>query len=170
MPSMNTQIEAIYDSYAPFEEALRALKAAGAARYHAYGPTNLKDLEELMPVRGVDVRLFATLGALVGLVGFYLMCVLSSLIYRLITGGKPPISNLPFVIISYEGTILCGSLAAFLSAIMLARLWGQRPPAVYNPRFSSDRYGVVVETDADQAPKTRELLKKSGAVEINEYQ
>ena len=106
-------VRAVFEDYPAFVKALRSLKEARVRDYEAYGPTNLQEIEELMPAESSFVRGWATLGGIFGLALFWIVCILSSLIYGLIVGGKPPVSNLPYIIPAYEGTILCGSIAAF---------------------------------------------------------
>jgi hypothetical protein len=149
-------VMARFEDFEHFVEALKSLKESGKYRYEAYGPTNLLELEHLMPAQGSGVRIWATAGALIGMATFWLMCILSSLIYSIYTGGKPPISNVPFVIPAYEGTILCGSIGAFVAVAFCVRFSPHRPPNQYNPRFSGDSYGIAVYC----AGREREALVK----------
>jgi len=163
-------IRAIFDDYGPFVDALRTLKGSGVKDYEAYGPIDLAEIEDLMPRRGSSVRAWATAGALFGLASFWFMCVASSLIYSLVTGGKPPVSNVPFIIVSYEGTILLGAISAFIAVLIVARLRSKRPPPVYDKIFSGDCFGIVVRCDPEERERVANLLTKSGAIEINELE
>lgn len=157
-----------YSDYQPFADALRALKDSDFRQYEAYGPVELAELEDLMPKQGSPVRVWATVGAIVGLVSFWLMCVASSLIYSLIVGGKPPISNVPFVIVSYEGTILLGAIAAFIAILVVARLRARRLPRIYDSSFSGDCFGIMVRCAPEERKKVTDLLIHCGAIEIDE--
>ncbi len=161
-------VRARYEDIERFEHALKALKESGATDYRAYGPVNLTEFEDLMPKRGSRVELLATFGGAIGLIVFFLMCVLSALLYNLITGGKPPISNVPFVIVAYEGTILLGAIAAFVGTVYLARLLLPDVPAGYDARFSQDSFGIEVPCESADRQKTVDLLVESGASEIYE--
>jgi len=165
-----------FEDYHAFENALRALKEAGVPRYDAYGPVSLSEVRDLMPPlerRWWDpgalfrnVRFWATLGAIFGLAAFFYMCVRSSLIYDLITGGKPPVSRVPFIIVAYEGTILFGAIAAFIAAVALARLGLYRPPHEYDPRFSGDSFGVTLRCRPEEKERLTAMLQQAGAVEV----
>lgn len=163
-----------YDDYHAFRDGLRALRDSGCTRYEAYGPIDLESVEELMPRRGSMVRFYATVGALIGMASFFFMCTASALIYSLVTGGKPPLSNVPYVVVTYEGTILLGGVAAFLAVLALARLWpreprwngGQAPWA----RFVGDSFGIVVDCGPEQRCEVRDILKRSGASEVKEIE
>ena len=162
------RIKAIFDTLTALERALGALKSAEVEDYEAYGPTNLDGLQPLMPSKGSPVRGMATLGAIAGVGLFFYMCVGTSLIYDLITGGKPAWANAPFIIPAYEGTILLGSVAAFIAVLIWAGLAGLKPGPDYDPRFSSDSYGVNVYCTLERRDSVVQLLKNAGAVEITE--
>ena len=168
MTEMSPCVVARFEDYHRFLEALRALKESGAYRYEAFGPTNLEEIEDLMPGKGSGVRIWSTFGAVTGLVTFYLMCVLSALIYALIVGGKPPISNVPYVIPAYEGTILLGGIFAFVAVLFYARFGARKLPAHYSLRFSGDSYGIAVHCPNRERRKVAEMLTDKGAVETSE--
>jgi hypothetical protein len=158
-------IVARFEDYESFVEALKSLKSSGKYHYEAYGPTNLSDLEDLMPHQGSGVRIWATAGALIGMVTFWLMCVMSSLIYSIYVGGKPPVSNIPFVIPAYEGTILCGAIGAFIAVAFSVRFSPRKPASPYNLQFSGDSYGVAVYCSAREQAAVAEMLEVRGAVQ-----
>ncbi len=163
-------VSATYDNYDAFVNALRKVKESGIRDYEAYGPINLAEVEDLMPHRESAVRAWATAGAIFGLGSFWYMCAKSSLIYSIITGGKPPVSNVPFVIVMYEGTILLGSLAAFFAVIALARLWFRKPPPGYDQRFSGSDFGIQVRCHPGEQEHVASVLRDTEAVEIHEFE
>lgn len=167
MPS-SASVRARYEDFEDFKKGLAMLKEARIRPYGAYGPVNLKEIEDLMPKRGSPVRIWATLGAIFGMVSFWYMCVASSLLYSIVVGGKPPVSNVPFVIVSYEGTILLGSLAAFIAVLVIARLKPHIPPSDYLPGFSGSEFGIELEFADDQRSRVIGLLRESGASGIDE--
>lgn len=163
-------IRARFEDYEAFEHALRTLKDMRMRNYEAFGPTNLNEIEDLMPKKGSRVRLWATIGAIIGLATFWIMCITTSLIYSLYTGAKPPVSNVPFIIPAYEGTILVGSIAAFLAAVYYARFTPFGLPKGYDPRFSEDIYGVEVKCAPKDTARITNMLKEAGAVEVSEIE
>lgn len=162
------RVRGVFDDWDTFREVLRSLKETRGRGYTAYGPVNLQEIEELMPERSSFVRGWSTSCALIGLVTFLAMCITTSLIYNLIVGGKPPISNLPYVIPTYEGTILFGGIGAFVAGLIYARIRGRPLPADYDVRFSSDSFGIDVECRPEELDRMTNLLKDAGAVEIYE--
>jgi len=157
-----------FQDFDAFKRALSSLQANRFDDYEAYSPVNIEDLGELMPRKGSLVRGISTGGALIGLGLFFYMCVATSLIYKLIVGGKPPVSNVPFVVVTYEGTILLGSIAAFVGAIILARLLHAEPVAGYDLKYSGDTFGIDIRCDINRLDEARKILKDAGATEIRE--
>lgn len=162
-------IQARYDDYEQFLKGLQGLKKASIRHYDAYGPTNLIEIEDLMPEQATPVRGFATAGAFTGLGVFWIMCITTALIYSLIVGGKPPWSNVPFIVVMYEGTILIGSIVGFAAGLYFARLGPRYPGQGFSPRFTEDSYGIVVRCRSGLCGSVLRILRESGAAEINEF-
>lgn len=163
-------IRARFEDFGSFEHALHALSHSSFTDYEAYGPVNLAEIEYLMPRKGSAVRGCATMGAVVGLVTLFLVSVLSSRIYDLVVGGKPPVTALPFIIPAYEGTILMGAIAAFVAVIALSRLEGRNPPPAYDRRFGQDSFGITVNCNAAEVDQAIELLERAGAAEVEKVE
>ena len=86
------------------------------------------------------------------------------------TGGRPVIAIPPFLIITYELTILCGILATVCGFIL-----GSRLPAfkdrVYVPEVAVDKFAVTVSCeDTERLKRAQEILQSSGAEEIREVE
>lgn len=158
-----------FEDYEAFKEALKKLRETwGIWNYEAYGPTRLDKISDLMTTDQSPVRFWATSGAILGLATFWVMCVMTSLIFSLIVGGKPPVSNVPYIIPAYEGTILFGSIFAFVTALIVALVFRHKLPTSYDPRFSNDSYGVEVVCKPKEAAKIMNILSEAGAVQVDE--
>lgn len=166
------RVRGVFDDWDAMKDALGALKqtrfAVGDGSYTAYGPVNLKEIEDLMPAKSSYVRGWATGGAFLGLATFFTMCVMTSIIYSIVVGGKPPISNVPYLIPAYEGTILFGAICAFMAGLIYAFRKLGPVPADYDTRFSGDAFGVEVTCEAEERDQVTELLRNAGAVEVYE--
>ncbi len=163
------RVRARFDSWESLEHALKHLKEKGIQRYEAFSPVNLKSLEDYMPKQGSTVRIWSTTGAAIGMLGFWFMCVASALIYKLVVGGKPPWSNVPYVVVMYEGTILLGALFAFFSGLVLIKFWLFKPPALHHPSFSSDSFGLEIECEMEERGQMIQMLNECGVAEIYEH-
>lgn len=157
-----------FEDYQAFEAGLTALRDHRHALYEAYGPSNLAELEDLMPRQGSAVRISATAWAVIGLGFFFFLCVLTSMIYALVVGGKPPVSRIPYVIVAYEGTILLGALGTIAAVLILAKLGLHEPPADHDRRVTGDSFAIELTCPQKQCEQFTQLLKGAGAVEVVE--
>lgn len=163
-------IKAVFDDYNDFKKALTSLFEAGHKEYEVYSPVDLQDVEDLMPKKGSTVHIYAMIGAITGLALFFFMCVYASQLFGQVVGGKPPISRTPFVIVSYEGTILFGAIFAFFAAVILAKLQPWKSLAKHDTRFSGNHFGIEIQSKFDNNFQIISLLVANGAIEINEIE
>lgn len=162
------RVRGIFDDWDHMKGALAELKQIRGSGYTAYGPVDLTEVEDLMPAKSSLVRGWATVGGLFGMALFFAMCVMTSIIFNLVVGGKPPISNVPYLIPTYEGTILLGAICAFIAGLVYARVRMRPLPEDYDTRFSGDTFGVEVACEAAERAGVIDLLKNAGAVEVHE--
>jgi molybdopterin-containing oxidoreductase family membrane subunit len=112
---------------------------------------------------------FTLLGGLVGLVSAWLLTQWTSMKWGLFVGGKPPIGfpvSPPYIVIMFEMMVLFGGIATLIGMVVLGRLPKLRTSPTYDPRFSSDRFGVAVHCAAERGPSVREILRAAGAEEV----
>lgn len=164
------KIKAVFNNYIDFKKALTSLYEAGHRQYEIFSPIDPTDIEHIMPKKGSTVHIYALIGALSGMVLFFYMCVYASQLFGQVVGGKPPVSRIPFTIVTYEGTILFGAVTAFITAMILARLWPGKTSQGHDPRFTADSFGIEVSLDVRQREQTIELLNSAGAIEVNEIE
>jgi molybdopterin-containing oxidoreductase family membrane subunit len=111
------------------------------------------------------VRRFSLAGAIIGAVSGFAMAVATALVFVLPTGGRAIISVPPYLVITYEMTILFGVLFTLFGFHLVSGLpaWRDRP---YTPESNVDRFVVVVEgaDDADAA-RAETILREAGAEE-----
>ncbi len=72
----------------------------------------------------------------------------------------------PYVVIAFELTILFGGIATLIGMIVLGRLPRFTPSPTYDPRFTSDRFGVAVHCAPERGGSVREILTAAGAEEV----
>ena len=147
-------------------EAIRALKARGHRNLVVYSAAPFHEVEEALDHSVSPVRLFTLIGGLTGCAAGFGMTIWMSLDWPLIVGGKTIASIPPYVVIAFELTILFGGVATLIGLVTLGRLPRFKPTAAYDPRFSSDRFGVAVHCAPDRAASVRQILQSTGAEEI----
>lgn len=160
------RVQATFEDFELFKCALRLLRDAGVSEYTGFGPTNLQDVENLMPDRFSPVRGIATTGFIIGLVVFWAITIATSLIYSLVVGGKPPISNVPFVVTAYEGAMLLSGIASIIGVIIFSNLDVCQDVTGFAKKFATDSYGIEVRCRMSEATSVNSLLVEAGATEV----
>ncbi len=158
----------VFDGLDGAVEAVERLRKAKAGKVTVFSPMPSHDLEHALHPPQSGVRMFTLVGGLTGTATGFALPTWTSLDWPLVTGGKPIISLPAWVIIAFELTILFGALSTVAGMFILARLPNRKPLIVYDPSFSSDRFGVQIDASAERAAEARAILSSSGALEIRE--
>jgi hypothetical protein len=145
--------------------ALRAFSELGYTRLETYSPVPL-----VHGVPGPRSRLPTVVfiaGLLGGVLSYAIQWYANVYTYPLDIGGRPAHAVPAFIIPTFEGTVLCAALAAFIGFFVITRL-----PEPWHPVFeidgfertSVDRYWLAVNaSDPRSAPDTTisELRERS---------
>ena len=149
-----------------FLSAAENLTKSGFDDISLLSPLPLEDAQKVLGLGKSPVRRFSLAGAIFGGLAGFAMAAGTSLVFILPTGGRAVITIPPFLIITYEMTILFGVLFTLLGFHFVSGLpaWRDRP---YLPSANVDRFVVVVEgADSEQAAKAVTIIKDAGAEEV----
>lgn len=149
-------------------EAAGKLKSAGFARPELMSPIPLEGVEEVLGEKKSIIKRFTLFGAIFGGFSGFLLAAGTAVLFVHPTGGRPIITFPPFLIITYEMTILFGILATVLGFLISARL-----PAIkerlYVPETAVDQFAVTVACDSDeQFGQATAILLEAGADEVRQ--
>lgn len=158
----------VYDGVDAAARTIERLRAAGMKRMTVFSPVPSHELEHALHAGESPVRLFTLVGGLTGAATGFAFPTWTSLDWPLVTGGKPIISIPAWVIIAFELTILFGALSTVAGLFISARLPQRRLLQVYDPAFSSDRFGVLVMPPHGRETEVRDIMRENGAAEIRE--
>lgn len=150
--------------------AVRALKARGlrAKDFEVFMPTYVHELADEIDESPSPIRWVTLLGGLTGLACAIAMQGWMSLDWPIRTSMKPVLSWPAYTVIMFELTVLIGGLSNLLALFGFAKLPKLGTRHVIDPRFTDDKFGVLVPvSDATRAELT-ELLKAAGAEEVND--
>ena len=165
--AFNNGLLAVFANADDFLLALRRLSAEDFRIETFFSPVLLPEAQQIVYKKPSIVRLITLLGGVSGGLGVVSLAVYAHLSFNLIVGGKPILPWIPWVVICFEGVILGAVLSTVAAWILKARLPRLKPVVGYNPRFSQDRFGVlVVCTDTERA-SAKALLEKTGAEEVH---
>lgn len=147
-------------------EAAGELKRAGIGQPELMSPIPLHGAEEVLGPKKSVIRRFTLFGGIFGCLGGFTMAAGTAVLYAHPTGGRPIIAIPPFLIISYEMTILFGILATVLGFLISARFPAMRK-RIYVPESAVDKFAVTVACDDDEAfDRAEAILHEAGANEV----
>ena len=160
---------AIMGTFAYEEDFLAAAKnllTSGFENISLLSPLPIEEAQEILGLGKSPVRRFSLAGALIGAASGFAMSVATALVFILPTGGRAIITLPPYLIITYEMTILFGVLFTLLGFHFVSGLpaWRDKP---YTGSANIDRFVVVVEgTAGDQAAQAEAIIRSAGSEEI----
>jgi hypothetical protein len=151
-------------------DAIGELRKAGFRKddLTAYASYPDHHIEHAMGYGQSPVRVWTLVGALTGTATGFGFTAWSSMDWPLIVGGKPILSMPAYVVIAFELTVLFGALSTVLGLFVNSRLPGFKPPIVYDPEFSSGRYGIFVAAEGGRLDEARSILQKHQPEELRE--
>jgi molybdopterin-containing oxidoreductase family membrane subunit len=158
---------AVFSNAGRLVQAAKICCDAGFQELETFSPVKLEQLETVLCQPKSPVHLFTLAGAVSGLIGGFWLAIGTAQVNHLIVGGKPPVSIIPFCVIGFEGTILLGSLANLLGLVIFARLYRIRTAPFYDPRFSRDKFGLLINCSAGQALQVKKLLDPAAPEEFH---
>jgi len=157
--------------YAHLDEALagiRALQRDGVKTFEVISPVPHHEISHLLHRKKSPVRAFTLAGGLLGLAIGWGITIGPLSNFSLHVGGKPLYSIPPFGVVAYICTILFGALATVAGMIVNARLPHVNVDKAYDPRLSSDHFGIRVYCGPEEKAHCTSLLSGSGAIEIEQ--
>ena len=149
--------------------AIVAIQRDGIAEIEVFSPAPNHAIAQALRQRVSPVRLFTLIGGLLGCASGFALPIYTVLDWPLITGGMPIISIPPFVVIAFELTILFGAIGGFMGFLLLAGLPRVKKLTFDDPRFTNDRFGVLVRCTVAQAEAVRRRLEQAGAEEVTDH-
>jgi len=147
-------------------DSLRALRDAGYNKPRVFSPLQHQEFEEFLGASESPVRFFALVGASFGAFCGLMLTILTSMDWPLRVSSKPIVSILPFMIIAFELTVLFGALLTLAGLLINSRLRHNASRAMYDPRFSEDRFGVAIVCDKEKIGDVEKILRSGGAEEV----
>ena len=160
--------KAVVGVFGYLDDTIKALRAVKEDKhdYRVYSPVPRPEIEhETLPQKS-PVRFFTGTGAVTGVTFGFSLAIMCSLDYPMRVSAKDIVSVPGFFVVGYECTILFGALATLLALIVMCRLPDMLRKVGYDPRFTNDKFGIVVGVDSSQVEQVKETLRKAGAEEV----
>jgi hypothetical protein len=135
-----------------------------------YSPAAHGEIKEALRQKSSPVRYYTFFGGLFGIISGFSLAIYTVWQWKFVVSGKPIIPWIPFVIIGFEFLILLGVLTSFAGMLIHSRLPRRRLPGYYDPRFSDNRFGLIIAYHSNDREKIAGLLQKAGAEEIHDLE
>ncbi len=146
---------------------LKILKEKGMNDIRVFSPVPNHEIEEIIGEPESPVRFFALFGALLGGASGVALTTITASDWPIQVSAKPVVSIIPFTIIIFELAILFGALSTLMGLLINSLLRRRSPVTMYDPRFSDDKFGLmVVCSDEPQSKMVREIMLSGGAEEV----
>jgi len=150
---------------------LAALRAAGKARVtvaSVFSPIPHHEIDIALGSKKSPMRYATLFGGLAGILSGLGLAVYAHLRWNLMTSGKPVLAWLPFCVVAFEFCILFGFLSTLVTMLVANRMPRFRLPSYYDPRFSKDRFGLLLSCAEGQQEQAAKILNDAGAEEVHE--
>ena len=166
-----------------FGDPESALTAAGSIQTADLGtpelmsPVPMEGVEEVLGEKKSVIKRFSLFGAIFGGVSGFLLAAITAVLYAHPTGGRPIITFPPYLIITYELTILFGIVFTVIGFFVSARLpnglwtawWKQDENRPYVPEAAVDKFAVSVScANAASVQQAESILRTAGAEEVRD--
>ncbi|MDH5589753.1 MAG: DUF3341 domain-containing protein [Gemmatimonadota bacterium] len=168
MSTTGTGLLASYEYLDSTVDAIEELRRAGFKEITAYAPYPEHHIEHALGYDQSPVRVFTLVGGLTGTAAGFAFPAWTSLDWPLVVGGKPMLSMPAYVIIAFELTVLFGALATVIGLFINSRIPNLKPSVIYDPEFSSGRYGVYVQAPSERVDEARRILNAQEPAELRE--
>ena len=147
-------------------DAVKELKNNGYEQLKVFSPFPNHEIEDVMEESPSQVRYFTLFGGLLGATCGFGFTVLTAMSWPIPVSAKPVVSIIPFMVIVFELTILFGALSTLIGLLINSFVRKRAPITLYDPRFSDDKFGIMVVCPEDKIKNVESILKSRGAEEV----
>lgn len=165
---LKTGSRAVVGVFSYVDDTVAAIKKVKEENFdlRVYSPLPVDAIMDLTMPPKSPIRFFNMTGACLGVSFGFALAILCSLDWPMRVSAKDIVSVPGFFVIGYECTILFGAIFTLLSMLHFCRIPDILRKVGYDPRFSDDKFGVVVGCDSDDVEQVTKTLKQAGAEEV----
>ncbi len=164
------QILGVFDDPDVVTDAVTELQRNNIVVQDVFSPFPIEHIWEKLKLKTRIPYATFIYGAL-GTAGTFAFLYWTSVIdYPLTFGGKPH-NSLSFVVLMFVLTILSGVIFTLATLLIREKMWPGKKVPLPDARSMDDKFVIVIEKDEKMDEQTvkkiDDILKKSGAVEVN---
>ena len=166
---VDSSTRAVVGIFTYMDDALEAVKKVKSANheYRMYSPVPRHEIEEVTYPEKSPVRIVSLVCAITGCTCGFALAILCSLDWPMRTSAKNIASIPAFFVPGYEWTILFGGLGTLMAIFVFCKIPNVLRTAGYDPRFTHDKFGVVVACAGNQVDDVKKRMMDSGADEVD---
>jgi molybdopterin-containing oxidoreductase family membrane subunit len=142
--------------------AIEALKPLSWKLDRVHSPFPSHKILGALKLKKSRVGYFTLAGGTLGFFFGLALAIFTALRWGLIVSGKPIVSLLPFFIVGFECTILFSVLGNVIGLLILNRLPKYQDLEKYDPRFSSDHFGIVASCEEGEQERLTDFFRTHG--------
>ena len=146
--------------------AIEAIRDAKIGELKSFSPIPSHRIEHAIGLSKSPTRWVSLTGGISGVLTGLAVTIGTTYEWGLNAGGKPLLSWPPFIVICFELMVLLGGIFGIAGFIFFAGLPATEIAPGYDPRFGSDRFGLVVGCDEAEAARIVSILKEANAEEV----
>ena len=144
------------------------LKNAGFETPELMSPVPIEGVEEVLGKKKSIIKNFTFFGGLIGGISGFTLASVTAILYPHPVGGRPIITIPPYLIITYELTILFGILFTVLGFFISSRLPAIRN-RMYVPEAAVDKFAVAVTCENNEhRSRADAIFNGAGAEQIRD--
>ena len=143
-------IMGVFSSETKIASAIRRLRKTSYQLERVHSPIPSHAIADALQLPKSKVGWFTLAGGIIGFFSGFLLAAFTATRWSLIVGGKPVVALVPFVIVGFEFTVLFAVFGNVLGLISQARLPRFKIAEDYDPSFSADRFGLLVNCRPDE--------------------
>ena len=162
----NQGVLGIYSYVDSVVDTLKKLKANGYENLRVFSPVPNHEIEEEIDLPTSPIRYFTLFGGLLGAITGFAFTIITSQAYPIPVSAKPIVSIPPYMVIVFELTVLFGGLSTFIGLLINSFVRNRASVSMYDPRFSDDKFGVMVTCPRENVKNVEEILNSTGAEEV----
>ncbi len=170
-PSGTAERQGLLASYEHLDatvDVIKRLRSEGFEEITAFAPFPEHHIEEALGYAASPIRLFTLIGGLTGAATGLAFTIFANMDWPIVVGGKPILSIPAFIVPVFEMTILFGALFTVVGVFWNMRVPDLKGDVVYDPEFSSGRFGVYVTAPPARLDTVRRILEEQGPALIQD--
>ena len=157
--------ERVIGSFRDENQAVSAIEALRKSPWkldRVHSPIPSHRISNALKEKKSRVGYFTLAGGIIGFFTGFALATYTAVQWNLIVSGKPVVAWLPFLIVGFEFTILFAVLGNVIGLVTQARLPEFESLKTYDPRFSSDYFGIVASCVEGEQQKLMDFLTNMG--------